>query len=331
MLWQARLREYVGGARERSWGGPSRFGRPGLLARRALRRGLRPVLVREADFQRLTERAMDERAREARLWALASDHPVAVDAVAAETDVGSLLLHAHDRVMTPLIRRDGHWEQDEGKWLRETLRRGDTFVDCGANVGYFSLLGSQVVGSEGSVVAVEPEAGNLRLLRGNLWLNGCDNVWVVPAAAADGRGMVALRRSATNWGDHQIHPEASADDVLVPCLPLDEVLDGLRVDAVKIDTQGADHLVVAGLQRTFAANPHAPALIELWLDALVERGVRAADVLTDYRALGRPLGLLGPGGKVTPADDAAILSAAEAAQDHWVNLVLGPYGSSAGS
>jgi FkbM family methyltransferase len=326
MLWQARLRDYVRGARERSWAGPSRFGRPGLLARRALRRGLRPVLVREADFQRLTERAMDERALEARLWALASDQTAAAAAVAAETDVGSLLLHADDRVMTPLIQRDGHWEQDEGTWLRETLRRGDTFVDCGANVGYFSLLGSRAVGPEGSVVAVEPEAGNLRLLRGNLWLNGCDNVWVVPAAASDGRGMVALRRSATNWGDHQIHAEASGDDVLVPCLPLDEVLDGLRVDAVKIDTQGADHLVVAGLRRTFAANAHAPALIELWLDALIERGVRPADVLAGYRAFGRPLGLLAPGGTVTAAGDAEIIAAAEAAQDHWVNLVLGPAG-----
>jgi FkbM family methyltransferase len=279
--------------------------------------------VRRARARQRRRHALPERGLQARLEALASDPPSAVRTIAVQTDVGALLLHAGDQVMTPLIQRDGCWEADEGAWLRGALRRGGTAVDCGANVGYFSLLASEAVGPEGLVVAVEPEAANLALLRANLWRQGRDNVLVVPAAAAAGRGLLALRRSATNAGDHQVHHEARPGDALVPSLALDELLGSMRVDAVKIDTQGADHLVVAGLRRTLAANRHAPALIEFWLDAMVERGVRTGDVLAGYRALGRPLGLLGPGGVVTPATDADVMDAAERAQDHWVNLVLG--------
>src|SRR4051812_24187462 len=102
-----------------------------------------------------------------RLAALAGDPVVVAEAVFADTDVGTLGLHAHDRVMTPIISDTGRWEEDEGAWLRSVLAPGQVAIDCGANVGYFSLLMSGVVGPAGAVVAVEPERANLRLLRHN--------------------------------------------------------------------------------------------------------------------------------------------------------------------
>jgi FkbM family methyltransferase len=197
-------------------------------------------------------------------------------------------------------------------------------VDCGANIGYFSLLASAAAGPEGTVVALEPEPANLRLLRANLWRNGADNVWVVPAAASDARGLLALRLSVEdNTGDHQVHAEATDDDALVACVALDEVLAGAPVDVVKIDTQGADHLVVAGLRATIAANPGISVLIEFWLDGMEARGIAAQDVLSGYRALGRPLRLLGDDGTATAATDDEILATARGWEGRWVNLVLG--------
>ncbi len=67
-------------------------------------------------------------------------------------------------------------EADEGEWLRGMLAPGQRVVDVGANVGYFTVLMSRLVGPRGSVVAVEPDRDNLRLLRLNLWLNRCHNV-----------------------------------------------------------------------------------------------------------------------------------------------------------
>ena len=260
-----------------------------------------------------------------RLAALSDDPVVVGDTVFADTDVGTLALHAHDRVMTPIISESGRWEEDEAAWLRSVLAPGQVVIDCGANVGYFSLLMAQAVGPAGAVVAVEPERANLRLLRHNLWRNGADNVRVIAAAAGDERGVVALRHNALNAGDHRVGLEREDSDVLVPCVALDALLGGVAVDVVKVDTQGYDHVAIAGLRDVLGRSPQAQLLVEFWLDSMVERDISADDVLAGYRALDRPIGVLGPGGAVTPATDAEVIAAAAASQpDHWVNIVLGP-------
>jgi FkbM family methyltransferase len=223
--------------------------------------------------------------------------------------------------MTPFIRTHGWWEREEAAWLRSVLRPGHVMVDCGANVGYFTLLGSSLVGPSGRVVALEPEPRNLSLLRRNVRRHRLRNVEVVPAAAWSQRARLALRRNPDNAGDHQVRPEVAGE--MVDAVALDDVLDG-RADVVKIDTQGADHYVIAGLGRTLDASPHAQLLVEFWMDGMYERNLSAADVLAIYRGLGRPIGLLGDGGEVVPASDEQVLETARSRPDHWVNLVLGP-------
>jgi FkbM family methyltransferase len=265
-----------------------------------------------------------------RLAALADDPVAAADVVAVTTDVGELLLHAGDEVMTPIIQAHGRWEEDEATWMRALLRPGHVVVDCGANVGYFSVLASRAVGPEGRVLAFEPERANLRLLRHNLWRNGADNVEVVPAAAADSRTPLALRFNAANRGDHQVHAAPQPSDVLVPAVVIDELLPEGAVDVVKVDTQGSDHVVIAGMRGVLERSPQAHVLVEFWLDAMEERGVRATDVLATYRSLGRPLGMLQPGGTVAESTDEQILAAAEStAPVRFVNVILGPRGAGA--
>jgi len=147
-------------------------------------------------------------------------------------------------------------------------------------------------------------------------------VRVLPCAAWNTRTTLALRRNPVNAGDHQVHPAAATSDVLVPAIALDDALAATLIDAIKVDTQGADHWVISGLERTLRRSPHAPALVEFWLDSMVERNISADDVLTQYRALDRDIGLLGEGGAVAIASNQEILAAAQSAQDHWVNLVL---------
>lgn len=241
-----------------------------------------------------------------------------------DTDVGPLLLHADDEVMTPIIRASATWEAAEGAWLRRVLRPGQTVLDVGANVGYFTRLTAQAVGAGGHVVAVEPEAANLRLLRANIAAGAiADRVRVIPAAAARRRGLLALRRNATNAGDHQVHRLDGLDAQVVPAVVLDDVLGDAIVDVVKVDAQGSDHDVVAGLRRTLARSPGAQLLVEFWLDGMADRAVDAAAVLAGYRALGRPLEVLADDGASRPASDAAILAAAQASPGRFLNLVIG--------
>src|SRR4029077_2829128 len=69
-------------------------------------------------------------------------------------------------------------------WMHEALHPDGVFVDVGANIGYFTLLGAQLVGKRGRVVAVEAHPGLADLLRRNVIINGVrDRVTVWNGAA----------------------------------------------------------------------------------------------------------------------------------------------------
>jgi FkbM family methyltransferase len=194
------------------------------------------------------------------------------------------------------------------------------FLDVGANIGYMSLLGARAVGKSGVVVAIEPEARNLALLRANLWRNGM-RATVFPIAAYSSTGFLPLVLSDTNPGDHQVRAGASAE-VLVPCARLDELLGAMRVDVAKVDTQGTDHEVIAGMQGLIGSNPALIILAEFWLAGMEERSVDPELVLADYRKAGFGLGLLAEDGNARPASDREIVAACEAWEGRYVNLVL---------
>ncbi len=248
--------------------------------------------------------------------------PLPIDSVrSVTTDVGDLYLHVQDRVMTTFIEATGAWEPNESAFLRRMLRPGSTFVDVGANIGYFSVLGSTTVGPAGRVYSVEPEQRNLALLKANLWRNSCANAVVVPIAAFREVGYLPLRFNEENRGDHQVGWDHDAS-VLVPCGRLDDVLAEIRVDMVKVDTQGVDHEVIAGMTGLIDANPSLTIMCEFWLQGMSERGVDPHQVAAGYQRLGFELGLLADGGSVQGASPEEIVAAAGAEDSGFVNLVL---------
>ena len=88
----------------------------------------------------------------------------------------------------------GHWQPALSRWLASTLKPGDTFVDVGANSGYFSLLAAAHVGASGRVVAVEACPQTFEALRANLAHNWpmSKPVRALQLAASDARGRTTL-------------------------------------------------------------------------------------------------------------------------------------------
>ena len=56
------------------------------------------------------------------------------------------------------------------------IKKGDVVLDIGANIGYYALIESQLVGANGKVYAVEPVRDNFELLKKNIRLNNLNNV-----------------------------------------------------------------------------------------------------------------------------------------------------------
>lgn len=240
----------------------------------------------------------------------------------AMTDVGPMYLHRDDEVITPTLLSTGCWEPQEAAFLRTVLNPGRGFLDVGANIGYFSLLASAIVGPTGCVFAIEPEPRNLGLLRANIWRNRAWNVRVLPLAAQAKTGYVGLRLSEGNRGDHQVIGASGHVGSLVPAIRLDEALDGSYIDVVKIDTQGVDHEVVEGLTSVIAEKPGIVFLCEFWLTGMEDRDIDPHQVIAQYQELGFQVGLLGAEGSVYSATGDEVIQACRVGDNDFVNLVL---------
>lgn len=146
----------------------------------------------------------------------------------------------------------GSWEPMLSKWLWHALSDNDTFIDIGANVGYFTLLAAKRRPSC-RVVAVEPFPSTYTALLENLNLNGCANVRVVQKALDTVAGSRVLymrsRRNtgAASWVPPATEPELSAE---VECVAL---MDAITIDelraarAIKIDVEGAEGAILQSL------------------------------------------------------------------------------------
>lgn len=147
--------------------------------------------------------------------------------------------------------------------LRQHLKPGAVVVDVGAHVGYYTLLSWPQVAPTGAVHAVEPAPANLAVLRANLqrWPQARVTVHPCAAGAANGVGELLI----TPFGDTNsffAHPLAAAvERRQVPIVPLDQLVPP-PVDLVKIDVEGAELEVLAGMKGLLAASPGAALVVE---------------------------------------------------------------------
>lgn len=193
-------------------------------------------------------------------------------------------LHARgDRWISDVILRGEIFDPHILAVLRDLVVPGTTLIDVGANIGWFSVIGSRLVGPGGHVLAVEPDPANLRLLRWSLARNRCRNVAVLPCAAGAETRTARLFRSDDNQGDHrlEVHSER-ADSVAVTVRPLDVLAGGVTgpVSAVKMDTQGSETAVLRGMPALLAANKRLRVVLEYWPYGLRQCG-SSADELID--------------------------------------------------
>jgi len=153
--------------------------------------------------------------------------------------------------------------------MRNVLRAGDTFVDVGANIGYFTRLASHLVGPGGSVHAFEPMPAALRLLR----LNTADlrNVNVYPFAVGQAAKKSLL--SVNSRGDRSslFEDPNARKSVPVDVVALDDVLDiECSVEFIKLDCEGWELEALRGASQVLDRSH--PVLYFEFLESYASRG-----------------------------------------------------------
>jgi FkbM family methyltransferase len=129
----------------------------------------------------------------------------------------------------------------ERRLLRRLVRPGQSVADVGANIGYYALLFSEIVGPAGRIACIEPEPDNLVELRRNVEDNRLPQTDVFPVAVGASAGTVSLRA-----GINGSVMDDGSGEVQVPLRTLDELLVDRRVDFIKIDVEGYEGHVLDG-------------------------------------------------------------------------------------
>ena len=238
--------------------------------------------------------------------ALASVVPMAGNMLLCRT-LGryKLFVDASDVAHGPHLACDGYWKWWVTTFLARNLRPGETVVDGGAAYGYFTLLAADLVGAEGRVVAVEPQARLAGLLVRSLRLNGFEGRVTV----AD-KALVA--HPGIGWATFKADPEipsggsVASDGASVPATTLDALLPE-GADFVKLDLNGGEEAAWAGMQGMLQRRAGLRVLLTFdparctapadWLEAMARRF---------------PLRRVDHDGKARDADPAALLAGGEA-------------------
>jgi FkbM family methyltransferase len=162
-------------------------------------------------------------------------------------------LHLHPANLAWQLWLDRHQRDADLDLIRSLLKPGDIMIDVGANIGFTVIEGTQAVGAQGVVHAIEPHPMIHRYLEENLTLNqlGAPQVQTHAVAIADAPSETGVqftndRRDDMNFMLSQPSGAPGAEitvavttlDVLFPVLP--------RCDLLKIDVEGAELSVLRG-------------------------------------------------------------------------------------
>ena len=166
----------------------------------------------------------------------------------------------------------GEYERAVTEVITEMVRKDDVCLDIGANIGWYTTLLQQIVGSSGAVHAFEPVTNTFSVLERNVKLNSkSENVYLNNCALGDSEKDIEMfvfenlpdsRASLSSIADEQFAVAPSRMITLDSYLKAKKVPD---VNFVKADIEGAELMMLRGAQQLFKQSVAPIWVIEMAL------------------------------------------------------------------
>jgi len=155
------------------------------------------------------------------------------------------------------LHRYGFFEAGLTRIFLQYVKPGMTVFDIGAHVGYYTLLGSRLVGDGGRVHSFEPTPGTFEMLRGNA--QGRSNVRLNQIAVFSHEATLNLTGYAqfpsfNTLGSGNAGEEYQRTSISVRATSLDAYIaaTGARPDFIKLDAEGAEEDIFKGMSRVLS-------------------------------------------------------------------------------
>lgn len=195
------------------------------------------------------------------------------------------------------------YESETTDYFVRHLSEGQTFVDIGANHGYFTLLAASLVGPTGRVIAFEPNPNVFAQLQTHVQLNHFESRTTLHACALSDQRADAARlyvsRDAINSGLSSLTPNAELlaagglSEEATVSVPVDtfdrwfSTAGASCIDLIKIDVEGAEARVVVGMSQSLRTGRIRTLIVETtW-------GSHAHELLVAAGYHARPLDQIG--------------------------------------
>ena len=223
--------------------------------------------------------------------------------------------------------RSGVYEPHVTAVFQKHLKPGMHVLDIGANIGYFSMLSASLVTRTGSVMAIEPNAENVKLVELSRRANGFEQVTVVQAAAGRELGLLVLNTAYSNGTTAALSDDAAqlADATTVACLRLDDVVPADRqIGFIKIDVEGAEYNALLGASALIKRSH--PVIASEFSPGLLRgiSGVSAREYLQFVLDFGYHVSVIEPNGAVTQCgkDTDRVLRAYESCGGDHIDILF---------
>lgn len=174
---------------------------------------------------------------------------------------------------------------------RKLAKSGTHVIDVGANIGFFSVAIARH--DEISLLAFEPDCQNYQSLRrAAAEYNLGSRIHPYMLALSDTTGVGSLYLSDLAPTDHKVINSRSSKSVEIAMTRLDDffarhaALAKTPVSLIKIDVQGAELLVLHGMQQTLRTNNYPPILVEYSPDDLAHADVTPEKFFSAFEAVG---------------------------------------------
>lgn len=188
-------------------------------------------------------------------------------------------------------------EEATTELFKRIVKEGDIFIDLGANIGYFSLLASKIVGEQGKVYSFEPEPRNFKYLCTNIELNSYKNIIPVNKAVSDKTGKTKLFICSYDTGHHTINQYNGIKvqnpnkiggkeiSIEIETTTLDEFLDKKEdfVNIIKMDIEGAEMLALKGMDRIIKQSKDLKIIIEFFPLFIEKMGCSPKEFVTKLK------------------------------------------------
>jgi FkbM family methyltransferase len=202
-----------------------------------------------------------------------------------------MVLDKHDPDVSRQIQEHG-WYLDEGfdiEVFQKHLKTGMTFVDLGANVGFYTFLARSIIGQKGRVFAFEPYPRNAELIRASIEKNSFhNNVTLVEAAVSDKNGKASFYLSPDASSENSLldlefrHDDDAKKEeglgrkgqqekraITVDVVTVDDYFEkevgDTKVDFIKMDIEGSEYRAFKGMSnKVLCDNDRMILMLEFW-------------------------------------------------------------------